>query len=173
MTTSEETSLRGRRHNPIDRVRASVRTLTLTQLCSRSPAPHWENAGKKQVDQRLVTNLKCLCRFHHLLKTFHGWTDHQYPDGTVAWTAPTGHTYVTKPEGAHWFPALGDPTGMPKVTEAPHAAPGRGRCMPTRTRTRVQERRDRVYTERYRNYLRIDEEAWEQQLATEHDPAPF
>lgn len=119
------------------------------------------------------SNLKCLCRFHHLLKTFHGWTDHQYPDGTVAWTAPTGHTYITKPEGAHWFPALGDPTGTPEVTEAPHAAPGRGRCMPTRTRTRVQERRDRVYTERYRNYLRIDEEAWEQQLATEHDPAPF
>lgn len=38
--------------------------------------------------------------------------------------------------------------------------------MPTRKRTRVQERRDRVYTERYRNYLRIDEEAWEQQLAS-------
>ncbi|MDM2069226.1 hypothetical protein PP399_23625, partial [Mycobacteroides abscessus] len=31
--------------------------MTLTQLCSRSPAPHWENAGKKQVDQRLVTKV--------------------------------------------------------------------------------------------------------------------
>ncbi|MXO37002.1 hypothetical protein C6W93_09060, partial [Mycobacterium kansasii] len=39
--------------------------MTLTQLCSRSPAPHWENAGKKQVDQRLVTNLVLLCPYHH------------------------------------------------------------------------------------------------------------
>lgn len=36
------------------------------------------------------SNLKCLCRFHHLLKTFHGWLDHQFPDGTVVWTSPTG-----------------------------------------------------------------------------------
>ncbi|MDM2316741.1 hypothetical protein PP620_02955, partial [Mycobacteroides abscessus] len=75
--------------NPIDRVRASVRTLTLTQLCSRSPAPHWENAGKKQVDQRLVTNLKALCRKHHLLKTCCGWREVQEPDGIIVWKAPT------------------------------------------------------------------------------------
>ncbi|KPN47531.1 hypothetical protein AN932_21305, partial [Mycobacterium intracellulare subsp. chimaera] len=39
--------------------------MTLTQLCSRSPAPYWENAGKKQVDQRLVTNLVLVCPYHH------------------------------------------------------------------------------------------------------------
>ena len=30
------------------------------------------------------SNLKALCRFHHLLKTFHGWTDHQYPDTRIS-----------------------------------------------------------------------------------------
>lgn len=28
-------------------------------------------------------NLKCLCRVHHLLKTFWGWRDEQLPDGSV------------------------------------------------------------------------------------------
>ena len=42
------------------------------------------------------SDLKCLCRFHHLLKTFHGWTDHQYPDGTVVWTAPTQFSGETR-----------------------------------------------------------------------------
>ncbi len=39
------------------------------------------------------SNLKCLCRFHHLLKTFwngaKGWRDRQLPDGTVI---GVGHT---------------------------------------------------------------------------------
>jgi hypothetical protein len=31
-----------------------------------------------------ASNLKCLCRKHHLLKTFHtGWRDEQHPDGTI------------------------------------------------------------------------------------------
>ena len=119
------------------------------------------------------SNLKCLCRFHHLLKTFHGWTDHQYPDGTVVWTSPTGHTYITKPEGAHWFPALGQPTGMPELAQVPAAKPGRGRCMPTRKRTRVQERRDRINKERYLNDVRIIEELFDQEMAADADSAPF
>ena len=119
------------------------------------------------------SNLKALCRFHHLLKTFHGWSDHQYPDGTVVWTAPTGHTYITKPEGAHWFPNLGAPTGTPEAQEAPVRRPGRGLCMPTRKRTRVQERQDRIFSERYSNSVRAYEEAWELQRAAERDPAPF
>ncbi|AGM31424.1 hypothetical protein MASS_4822 [Mycobacteroides abscessus subsp. bolletii 50594] len=80
--------------------------MTLTQLCSRSPAPYWENAGKKQVDQRLVTNLKALCRKHHLLKTFGQWTELQEPDGTVIWKSPTGHRYATTPVSWFLFPAL-------------------------------------------------------------------
>jgi hypothetical protein len=47
------------------------------------------------------SNLKLLCRFHHLLKTFYagarGWADRQLPDGTVIWTAPSGQVYTTKP----------------------------------------------------------------------------
>nr|WP_069601548.1 HNH endonuclease signature motif containing protein [Mycobacterium kyorinense] len=36
------------------------------------------------------SNLKLLCRYHHLLKTFYtGWADQQLSDGTVIWTAPT------------------------------------------------------------------------------------
>ncbi len=30
-----------------------------------------------------ASNLKCLCRLHHLLKTFWNWRDEQLPDGTV------------------------------------------------------------------------------------------
>ena len=48
-----------------------------------------------------ASNLKCLCRKHHLLKTFwsgpRGWTDRQLPDGTVGWTSPSGATYRTHP----------------------------------------------------------------------------
>lgn len=118
------------------------------------------------------SNLKCLCRFHHLLKTFHGWTDHQFPDGTVVWTAPTGHTYVTKPEGAHWYPKLGKPTGTPEVTEEPVRKPGRGYCMPKRKRTRAQERQQWANDFRMVNEARI---AAEMVIAAEEwdEPAPF
>ena len=44
-----------------------------------------------------ASNLKCLCRKHHLLKTFGGWRDRQWPDGTVVWTCPRGQTYTTHP----------------------------------------------------------------------------
>ena len=72
------------------------------------------------------SNLKCLCRFHHLLKTFwngaEGWRDRQLPDGTVIWTSPTGHTYTTYPGSKHLFPTLCAPTatlwsGRPPVIQ--------------------------------------------------------
>jgi hypothetical protein len=60
------------------------------------------------------SNLKCLCRFHHLLKTFwngaKGWRDRQLPDGTIIWTSPTEHTYTTYPGSLHLFPQLCEPT---------------------------------------------------------------
>ena len=53
------------------------------------------------------SNAKLYCRSHHLLKTFYtgptGWAERQLPDGTVIWTAPTGHTYSTEPG---WRPDL-------------------------------------------------------------------
>lgn len=33
-------------------------------------------------------NLLALCRWHHLLKTFHGYTPTRAPDGSVQWTLP-------------------------------------------------------------------------------------
>ncbi len=52
-----------------------------------------------------ASNLKALCRKHHLLKTFGGWRDKQLPDGTVIWLLPDGHTYVTMPGSALLFPS--------------------------------------------------------------------
>lgn len=128
------------------------------------------------------SNLKALCRFHHLLKTFHNWRDQQFPDGTVAWTAPTGHTYVTKPEGAHWYPQLAAPTGTAQIVQEPVPIPGRGHCMPKRKRTRAQERQELINEARMVNEERVATEEWrrhlelEQALAAEQDwdqPAPF
>ena len=55
----------------------------------------------------VMTNLKCLCRLHHRLKTFGGWRDTQLADGTVIWVSPTGKTYRTSPAGVDLFPQLG------------------------------------------------------------------
>jgi hypothetical protein len=89
-----------------------------------------------------ASNLKCLCRFHHLLKTFWGWRDRQLPDGTVIWTTPTGHTYTTRPGSADLFPALCAPTGK-LWTGAPPAVEttsDRGAMMPKRRNTRTHNR---------------------------------
>ena len=61
-----------------------------------------------------ASNLKCLCRKHHLLKTFWtgigGWADKQLPDGTVIGTAPTGRNYKTLPASRLFFPACNTTT---------------------------------------------------------------
>ncbi len=62
-------------------------------------------------------NLKCLCKQHHLLKTFGGWRDTQLDDGTVIWTSPTGRTYRTSPAGADLFP---QPRGPACAAPAPN-----------------------------------------------------
>ncbi|OBK12659.1 HNH endonuclease signature motif containing protein [Mycobacterium asiaticum] len=106
------------------------------------------------------SNLNCLCRKHHLLKTFWtglaGWRDRQHPDGTIVWTAPTGHTYTTRPGSRLLFPNLCLPTGslptgsLPTGTAQP-LSPGRGIMMPTRRRTRAQDRAQRIDAERRQN----------------------
>jgi hypothetical protein len=46
------------------------------------------------------TNLCCLCRSHHRLKTFaRGWTFRMDPDGTLHVTSPSGVTRTTRPPG--------------------------------------------------------------------------
>ncbi len=94
-------------------------------------------------------NLKCLCRVHHLLKTFWGWRDRQLPDGTVIWNLPDGHTYVTTPGSALLFPTLSAPTGPLFPSPATPADKGdRSALMPLRKSTRSQNRAHRIATER-------------------------
>ena len=57
-------------------------------------APHAEGG------RTTCTNLCCLCRSHHRLKTFaRGWTFRMEPDGTLHVTSPTGITRTTRPPG--------------------------------------------------------------------------
>jgi len=95
-----------------------------------------------------ASNLKCLCRLHHLLKTFWGWQDRQLPDGTVVWTLPDGQTHATTPGSSHLFPPLVVPTG--DLPSPPESRPcvGRTAMMPLRTTTRSRNRAARIAAER-------------------------
>ena len=124
------------------------------------------------------SNLKALCRKHHLLKTFGGWRDQQLPDGTVIWVLPDRRTYVTTPGSALLFPTLASPTGdLPKTPLVRHIRCGDSRAiMPTRTRTRSQQRSQRIAAERNRN--RNDRLArrparHNARVASDDEPAPF
>jgi len=98
-----------------------------------------------------ASNLKCLCREHHLLKTFWGWRDEQLPDGTVIWTLPDGQRHVTTPGSALLFPALCAPTGALPTPSATNYCTDRHQVMPRRTRTRAQNRAHAIETERRQN----------------------
>ena len=111
------------------------------------------------------SNLKALCRKHHLLKTFWDWGDQQLPDGTVIWTSPTGRTYTTRPGSRLLLPALCVPTG--ELPAAPTAGPpSKDRClmMPKRQRTREQDRIQRINAERALNDAHV---------AERNEPPPF
>ncbi|MEN4446829.1 HNH endonuclease signature motif containing protein, partial [Mycobacterium sp. SM3041] len=111
-------------------------------------------------------NLSPKCRKHHLLKTFYGgpdgWQDRQQPDGTIVWTAPTGHTYISVPESRILFPRTVTDTPLPNPPpqdtdlDAP-PAPGRGVMMPIRRRTRAQNQAQQIAYERALNQADIDE----------------
>ncbi|WP_409426478.1 DUF222 domain-containing protein [Mycobacterium sp. SMC-11] len=101
-------------------------------------------------------NLRCLCRKHHLLKTFWtgrgGWSDRQHPNGTIEWTSPTGHTYTTQPGSMLLFPALCLATTAPPSSPSPPTSTGdRTLMMPTRKNTRIQDRAHRINSERALN----------------------
>lgn len=102
-----------------------------------------------------ASNLKCLCRKHHLLKTFWngptGWSDEQLPDGVVVWTSPSGHTYQVKPASALLVPQLQVTTAPWEKPEQQTISPHRGVMMPTRSRTRAAHYRSRIITERNLN----------------------
>ncbi|OBJ07309.1 HNH endonuclease signature motif containing protein [Mycobacterium colombiense] len=101
-----------------------------------------------------ASNLKCYCRTHHLVKTFWGWREQQLPDGTLILTSPAGRTYVTTPGSALLFPSLCRATGAIPALEAepvPDYCADRTAMMPTRRRTRAQDRAHRVAAERRQN----------------------
>ena len=105
------------------------------------------------------SNLNLRCRTHHLLKTFWvghtGWAEKQYSDGRIEFTSPSGRTYTTTPSGALLFPQLATPTGEITLQDR-QANPGADRTlmMPTRRRTRAQERAARIHWERGLNEAR-------------------
>jgi hypothetical protein len=111
-----------------------------------------------------AANLKCLCRRHHLLKTFWGgptgWRDRQLPDGTIIWTSPHGQTYVTEPGSKLLFPSLCTPTAPVTITaEAAKQAQAQhnpGLTMPPRQRTRAQDRAQRITNDRRLNEAECD-----------------
>ncbi|GAA2542235.1 HNH endonuclease signature motif containing protein [Mycolicibacterium diernhoferi] len=101
-------------------------------------------------------NLRPLCREHHLVKTFrsgpNGWTVKARPDGATEWTSPTGHTYVSTPGAAILFPHWNIHTTVPpprhiSLIHDDHSSAK----MPTRQRTRAQDRAHRINAEHTRN----------------------
>jgi hypothetical protein len=113
------------------------------------------------------------CRKNHLLKTLcigsGGWSDRQHADGSIEWTSPTGHTYLTRPASQLLFPALCRPNPPPFAAAARNPPPTeRGVMMPTRRRTREQDRAHRISAERA---LNADYAA--QVIAERNQPPPF
>ncbi|TQR84655.1 DUF222 domain-containing protein [Mycobacterium hodleri] len=102
-----------------------------------------------------ASNLKCLCRRHHLLKTFwdgqSGWRDQQLDDGTVIWTAPDGRTHITTPGSRLLFPELSEPTATVVASGVPTAHTA-GLTMPRRKTTRAQDRASHIQREREREF---------------------
>ncbi len=122
-----------------------------------------------------ASNLKCLCRLHHLIKTFWGWRDQQLPDATVIWTSPSGQTYVTTPGSALLFPSLCAPTGALEPVPARLRCVDRTLAMPRRRRTRAQNRAARVTAERRHNQRVRQREQHRERLRiiANDEPPPF
>jgi Domain of unknown function (DUF222) len=111
-----------------------------------------------------ASNMKCYCRFHHLLKTFWigagGWRERQLPDATIMLTSPTGHTYTTRPGSALLFPALCLPTAalwLPGQEPTVESSGDRGVMMPKRRHTRAHNRQRSVAAERRLNDAHVAE----------------
>ena len=107
-----------------------------------------------------ASNIRSLCRKHHLIKTFWtgagGWSDRQYPDGTIVWTSPTGATYTTRPGSRLLFPTWNSTTAELSTTAGPPES-GNDLIMPARRRTRAAERAYRHAVERSLNNARVAE----------------
>ncbi|MDQ2624412.1 MAG: HNH endonuclease [Actinomycetota bacterium] len=87
-------------------VMARDRTCTFAgcaQPASRCDLDHREPFDSKRPahQQTHRDNLQALCRFHHNLKTLHGWqSTFDARSGITSWTSPLGTTYHREPEPA-------------------------------------------------------------------------
>jgi hypothetical protein len=115
----------------------------------------------------VASNLKCLCRQHHRLKTFGGWQDKQLADGTVVWTSPTGQTYYTAPAGADLFAQSRDPAcAAPPPNRRRRAKQRSARIAQARNHNREQRsvnearrkleaaRNEEIAARKFRNHMR-------------------
>jgi len=85
--------------------------------------------------------------------------------GTITWTSPTGRTYTTHAGSRLLFPTLCLPTGeLPAIPTAYRPPGDRDIMMPTRRRTRQQDRAHRINAERALNAAHI---------AERNQPPPF
>lgn len=133
-------------------------TRTVTDIDHTIPYPYGPTAA---------SNLVCLCREHHLAKTFWaGWRSRQFTDGAVEWTDPEGQTHTTHPSSRLLFPALCTPTAETTTTGTAPPKHTAGLTMPRRETTRAEDRRRRIAAERERNI------PWVEQYLREQIP-PF
>jgi Domain of unknown function (DUF222) len=115
----------------------------------------------------VASNLKCLCRQHHRLKTFGGWQDKQLPDGTVVWTSPTGQTYRTAPAGVDLFPQPRAPAcAAPPLNRRSRTKQRSARIAQARNHNRTQRpinearrrledaRKEEIADRKFRNHMR-------------------
>ena len=117
-----------------------------------------------------ASNLKCLCRKHHLLKTFGGWKDHQWPDGTV-------HLDLTARAALHHSSGQPNTVPHPVQTHRTHHPRRRTKHLrrprtghaPTQA-TRAQNRTRAINDERRHNQILIQAEAEARARQQREDP---
>ncbi|MCV7045315.1 DUF222 domain-containing protein [Mycobacterium frederiksbergense] len=115
-------------------------TRTVTDIDHTIPYPFGPTAA---------SNLACLCREHHMGKTFWaGWRSRQFADGTLEWTDPDGGTHITRPGSWALFPELCAPTAAVQIDRTPPRKHTEGLTMPRRERTRAEDRAQRIDDER-------------------------
>jgi hypothetical protein len=153
------------RYRPSAKLAAWVRTRDLTctfpgchrgaQRCDLDHSVPWPGGATHP------GNLAALCRTHHLLKTFGGWTTLQHPDGTHTWTNPTGHTYTTVPLTRILFPdkPIHTPPPPPTPTPTTTGVGDRGLAMPRRGHTRAHTHAARINAERRLNQQTLQKNA--------------
>lgn len=146
-----------RRYQPTVSVQRWVRCRDLTcrfpgcehpaENCDMDHTVPFDHNDPTRGGQTVPGNLKCLCRFHHRLKTFGGWNDVQYPDGAVVWTSPSGKSYRTTPGAADLFNSF---SPAPCAEPTPQRRPSMSRAAHIE-QTRAKNRRLRPVNEAYRH----------------------